>query len=138
MGTHCATQIQFNFTPLVTLVQQSDGYPSSHGKMLADFLKGIELVQGTGTGDTGTHANGSGCLAAQLVMQLKVEAGLGGIYLVDHETLGQMEYNYAINIVRDSSGAEHIGGITVTDEEGDATFIGDLIDFEKFCKKYKD
>lgn len=68
--------------PAACVYRQMDGYPSGHGRELAEFLAPITVVNGYGTGDAaGTHANGPGCLAAQVVAHFKNDQGIGGIYL---------------------------------------------------------
>lgn len=82
MGTRSITIVRSgpeNKSPrIVTIYRQMDGYPSGMGADLADFLKGIKMVNGIGM-DNKNVANGAGCLAAQLVKHLK--DGAGGIYL---------------------------------------------------------
>ncbi len=74
-----------------------DGYPSGHGADLAAFLSDRVLVNGFGTDTPAKASNGVGCMAASLVMALKEEAGIGGIYLVapGTEDHGE-EYIYTI------------------------------------------
>jgi hypothetical protein len=90
------SKITRRLRPLVAIYRQMDGYPSGMGKILADFLKGITIINGISGGmRAGTHANGAGCFAAQLVGHLK--EGIGGIYI--HPTNGgDEEYNYHIYI----------------------------------------
>ncbi|NJO02787.1 MAG: hypothetical protein HC880_14895 [Bacteroidia bacterium] len=83
-----------------------DGYPSGHGKELAEFLKPITIVNGFSGGmKEGTHANGAGCLAAQLIKHFKKD--IGGIYIEQPncKDAGQ-EYEYHITV--------NDGQITVT------------------------
>jgi hypothetical protein len=66
---------------ILCMYRQFDGYPSGHGKELAEFIKSLTIVNGIGGGEKmGTHANGIECLAAQLVKEFKKE--IGGIYLM--------------------------------------------------------
>lgn len=100
MGTRSLTHVLDDSTEsiLTTIYRQMDGYPDGHGNDLAAILKGRRMVNGYGFGDTEeTASNGAGCLAATIVMRLKAEAGIGGIYLeppgsVDH---GE-EYVYTV------------------------------------------
>ena len=73
MGTRSTTKIldeQGNH--LVTLYRQFGGYPTGHGQDLATFISGRAIVNGFGLGMTAkTHANGMGCLAAQIITALK-------------------------------------------------------------------
>lgn len=67
---------------LAVMYRQFDGNPSGHGKELCEFLSNMTIVNGYSGGmAAGTHANGMGCLAAQVVAHFKNKAGLGGIYL---------------------------------------------------------
>lgn len=63
---------------IVTMYRQYDGYPSGHGRDLAEFLSQGKLVNGIGLNDTIVF-NGMGCLTAQVVAHFK--DGAGGIYL---------------------------------------------------------
>ena len=64
--------------PIMCIYRQYDGYPSCHGHELAQFLNSKTLVNGYGEQNS-FEANGMGCLAAQLIVQLK--HGVGGIYI---------------------------------------------------------
>lgn len=80
MGTRSLTHIHEGDKTLVTMYRQFDGYPSGHGEELFKFLKDIKIINGiSGDADMGTHANGMGCLAAQIISHFKQE--LGGIYI---------------------------------------------------------
>lgn len=85
MGTRSITTIIDNAwgrnTQVCTMYRQYDGYPSGHGKELAEFLAPIVVVNGMGLDETRKIANGAGCLAAQMVQHFKESAGPGGIYL---------------------------------------------------------
>ena len=88
MGTRAITLIvdqtwtKDNQSPLVNMYRQHDGYPSGHGAELFGFLVGLKLINGMSGGEAlDTHANGAGCLAAQLVDHFKED--VGGIYLHD-------------------------------------------------------
>ncbi len=63
---------------LCTIYRQMDGYPTGHGKDLADVVKPLRMVNGITLGDTPV-ANGMGCLAAQIIGGLK--DGPGSIYM---------------------------------------------------------
>ena len=64
---------------IVTMYRQYDGYPSGHGKELAEFLVQGKLVNGIGSNEPQLVFNGMGCLAAQVVAKFK--NGTGNIYL---------------------------------------------------------
>jgi hypothetical protein len=64
---------------IVTMYRQFDGYPTGHGKELAEFLAQGKLVNGICSNETQLVFNGMGCLAAQVVANFK--DGPGNIYL---------------------------------------------------------
>jgi hypothetical protein len=64
---------------VVNMYRQYDGYPDGHGIDLAEFLKDIKIVNGIQYPSNELIANGSGCLAAQMVKHFKDEVGY--IYL---------------------------------------------------------
>ena len=80
----------------VNMYRHLDGYPEGHGLDLAEFLKDIELINGVPLAKkTRCMANGSGCLAAQMVKHFK--DGVGDIYLHPHtDDLGWEDYIYTV------------------------------------------
>ena len=64
---------------IVTMYRQYDGYPSGHGKELAEFIGQGKMVNGFGSNEPQLVFNGMGCLAAQVVANFK--DGPGNIYL---------------------------------------------------------
>ena len=78
MGTRSLTFVYDGDVPVINIYRQYDGYPSGHGHELAQFLDSKNLVNGFGEQNS-AEANGMGCLAAQLIVQLK--HGVGGIYI---------------------------------------------------------
>ena len=78
MGTRCLTFVYDGNVPVINIYRQFDGYPSGHGHELAQFLNSKTLVNGYKDKNS-AEANGMGCLAAQLIVQLK--HGVGGIYI---------------------------------------------------------
>ena len=78
MGTRSLTFVYDGNVPVINIYRQFDGYPSGHGHELAQFLNSKKLVNGY-TDKNSAEANGMGCLAAQLIVQLK--HGVGGIYI---------------------------------------------------------
>ena len=78
MGTRCLTFVYVGAVPVINIYRQFDGYPSGHGHELAQFLNSKTLVNGYKDKNS-AEANGMGCLAAQLIVQLK--HGVGGIYI---------------------------------------------------------
>ena len=64
----------------INMYRQYDGYPRGHGLELAEFLSDFTIVNGLGADSyKGKIANGSSCLAAQLVQHFK--DGPGNVYL---------------------------------------------------------
>ena len=80
----------------VNMYRHLDGYPEGHGLELAEFLKDVEIVRGVPlVNKTRYMANGSGCLAAQMVKHFK--DGVGDIYLHPHDKdSGWEDYIYTI------------------------------------------
>ena len=78
MGTRSLTFVYDGDVPVINIYRQYDGYPSGHGHELAQFLDSKTLVNGFGE-QNDFDANGMGCLAAQLIVQLK--HGVGEIYI---------------------------------------------------------
>ena len=85
MGTRCLTFVYDDSSTddgsaeaIMCIYRQFDGYPSGHGHELAQFLNSKTLVNGYKDKNS-AEANGMGCLAAQLIVQLK--HGVGGIYI---------------------------------------------------------
>ena len=78
MGTRSLTFVYDGDVPVINIYRQYDGYPSGHGHELAQFLDSKTLVNGF-TDKNAAQANCMGCLAAQLIVQLK--HGVGGIYI---------------------------------------------------------
>lgn len=94
MGTRSTTKINDEEgNTLVTLYRQYDGYPSGHGQELADFLKDRTIINGFSGQTAKTHANGMGCLAAQLIAYLKGDR-IGNVYVTNEGD--SQEYNYTI------------------------------------------
>ena len=130
MGTRSLTFIYDDTgTVLVNMYRQMDGYPSGHGKELAEFLAPIVMVNGIGQTDK-KIANGPGCLAAQLVAHLK--DGAGGIYInpVSAVDCGQ-DYQYHVHA--------DIDGVTVKvfsvgmNNRKNLMFNGTVEAFGEFC-----
>ena len=80
----------------VNMYRHLDGYPEGHGLELAEFLKDVEIIRGVPlVNKTRYMANGSGCLAAQMVKHFK--DGVGDIYLHPHDKdSGWEDYIYTI------------------------------------------
>ena len=120
---------------IVSMYRQFDGYPSGHGKELAEFLEPITMVNGIGATDN-KIANGSGCLAAQLVAHFK--DGPGGIYL-EPTTAVDCGQDYEYHIATHGEGA----GLTITCHRIEGLrpfrrkkiFDGSIEEFKAFCEK---
>lgn len=102
MGTRSNTLVVETGYPqefvLANIYRQMDGYPSCHGQALADFISSITLVNGLGLGDSGgvRYANGAGCFAAQLIANLKTDAG--SIYLDKPDGECDNDYTYILRL----------------------------------------
>ena len=103
MGTRSLTRVFETYTnrnnkvvkqKLLTMYRQYDGYPSGMGMDLANFLESGEVVNGIGNQNHRVF-NGAGCLAAQLVAELKEGAGNIYIYPINARDCGE-EYEYHI------------------------------------------
>jgi hypothetical protein len=117
---------------VLTLYRQFDGYPSGHGQDLVDFMKNMTIVNGFGLDDkAGTHANGVGCFAAQLVKYLK--DGIGGVYITRPKAERQ-QYNYHIYVQGDPQPII----VRVEDGRGKEMFNGTRAEFANWVKTYGD
>ena len=80
----------------VNMYRRFDRYPDGHGLELAEFLKDFNIINGIGGGaELGTHANGSGCLAAQMVKHFKEIVGNIYLFPTDDDN-GWEEYIYTV------------------------------------------
>ena len=93
---------------LVTIYRQCDGYLDGHGKDLKEFLLKRVLTDGYTPGGRGEiiESNGMGCLAAQLISDLKTKGGTRGsdtpgrIYVHPNGSKAQpWEYFYVISAI---------------------------------------
>lgn len=81
---------------ICVLYRQHDGYPSTHGQELGQFLKDMVIVNGIKPHDPRKTANGMDCLAAQIVANFKKR--VGDFYLMSAGTRGVgEEYVYFID-----------------------------------------
>ena len=80
----------------ITMYRHYDGDPAWHGLDLAYYLKDFEIINGISRKyKMGTHANGIGCLAAQMVVAFKTN--VGDIYLRPNEGgAGDEDYIYTV------------------------------------------
>jgi hypothetical protein len=127
MGTRSLTHVFKGEKEICCIYRQFDGYPSVHGKELADFILSRRFVNGI-SGSALEVFNGAGCFAAALVGHLKgVEAG--GIYLypAGSKDCGE-EYTYKVYCGDyDNPGIENITC------SGRSSFSGSAEDFKTFC-----
>lgn len=76
MGTRAVTKVlNEDKEVILNMYSQFDGYPDGLGRSLIEFLKKIKMVNGISFNEERKVANGMGCLAAQLVIEFKKEAG---------------------------------------------------------------
>lgn len=88
---------------ILVMYRQFDGYPTGHGKELAQFMKDGTFVNGINLDEKNKKIfNGAGCFAAQLVAHFK--DGPGGFYLHSAaiKDAGQ-EYEYHITVPFEAS-----------------------------------
>ena len=131
MGTRSNTVVYDEYfndgssVQILNLYRQHDGYTDGHGAELLAFLEPMTIVNGITTGLTNI-ANGSGCLAAQLVSHFK--DGVGGFYIM--APLGEeMENDYTYKIYV-SGGPVYIS-MEVWNWE-DLIFSGNVSEFKEF------
>ena len=136
MGTRSLTFVyDEDGKKLINMYRQYDGYPSGHGKDLAEFLEPITMVNGIGVTEA-VIANGPGCLAAQLVAHFK--DGPGGIYL-EPTTAVDCGQDYEYHITTHGEGAEltiacqRIEGLRPFHRK--KIFDGSIEEFKAFCEK---
>jgi hypothetical protein len=114
-----------------------DGYPSGHGKELADFLSPITIINGISRGQDvlGKFANGMGCLSAQLVKHFK--DNVGGIYLQPPgDGSAHEEYTYFIVGAPPAELGGDSAPPTVRVYSGDElAFEGPVAEFAMWCVK---
>ena len=120
MGTRCLTFVYDGDVPVINIYRQYDGYPSGHGHELAQFLDSKTLVNGFGKQNS-FEANGMGCLAAQLIVQLK--HGVGGIYIYPVSSTDCFQ-DYEYHVYEDK--------VIVKDPTA-VIFEGTWEDFAQFC-----
>ena len=115
---------------LINMYRQYDGYPSGHGKDLAEFLEPITMVNGIGM-TKAVIADGPGCLAAQLVAHFK--DGPGGIYL-EPTTAVDCGQDYEYHIAAELTiTCQRIEGLRPFRRK--KIFDGSIEEFKAFCEK---
>ena len=98
MGTRSTTSFYDGDEHLLTYYRQYDGYPTHYGQRLAHQISRCEIVNGfTLAMEGGTHANGVGCLVAQILTHWKMGDGLlGGLYIQPEDTKNLEAYHYDV------------------------------------------
>ena len=133
MGTRSNTVIYDEYhgngsaVEILNLYRQHDGYVEGHGAELVAFLEPMTIVNGITTGLTNI-ANGSGCLAAQLVAHFKKKVGDFYIMAPIGEE-NENDYTYKIYV---SGGPVYIS-MEVWNWE-DLIFSGTVPEFKEFVE----
>lgn len=100
MGTRSITTVYDNGKKLVSIYRQMDGYPTGMGADLKEILKGRKLVNGYNSDSAKARSfNGMGCMAAQLIAELK--DGIGSIYIHPVDCGGE-NYTYELSATGDT------------------------------------
>jgi len=137
MGTRSLTFVYQGDTPIINMYRQYDGYPTGHGRELADFLAPFTVVNGLTNGQGRKVANGMGCLAAQLIAHFKDSPGGFYIHPVTDTECGQ-DYEYHVYQgteglrVRVTDRGFNMFGRTMSDKN-EALFDGTVEEFVEFC-----
>jgi hypothetical protein len=123
---------------IINLYRQYDGYPTGHGRELAEFLNSGHVVNGLDFTNKEQQFNGSGCLAAQMVAHFKKESGGFYLYPTSAEDCGQ-DYEYHIFLdgeilVKIMDCGFNVFGQTQSDTY-EPLFEGNLAQFTKYCAK---
>jgi len=136
MGTRSLTFVYDGERPIINLYRQYDGYPTGHGRELAEFLEGYTIVNGLGEKRV-RIANGMGCLAAQLIAHFKTEAGQFYLHSPEQKECGQ-DYEYHVyrkdnelRVAVTDRGCNFFG-LTQSDVN-ESIFDGPVADFIRFC-----
>lgn len=97
MGTRSCTIFRDAGVDLACLRCSSDGYPDGHGKLLAQWLQGMTLINGIAGSDrlSSSAANGIGCLAAQAFVHFKDR--IGCVYAESPNYTKYIDYTYVVS-----------------------------------------
>jgi hypothetical protein len=120
MGTRSLTFVYNDGAPIINMYRQFDGYPTGHGRELAEFLVSGKLVNGYSEKQS-VQFNGMGCLAAQMIANFKNSVGGFYIYSVDSTDCWQ-EYEY--HVYEDK---------VVVKNPTEVIFSGTWDEFHSFC-----
>ena len=128
MSTPATVSFRENGSEMVSLYCHWDGYPSGFGAELADFFKGITVVNGFNASQekVGAFANGFGCAVAQFIASVKTM--VGNIYV---QVLGTCDGDY--DYVIDYSTDNHSYLVSAV-SYGEEIFKGDIYEFWEFCR----
>lgn len=98
MGTRAVTKVVDEKGDLyVTLYRQFDGYPSGHGKELAEWLEGAEIGNGIRGNEPPGFFNGVEDLACRLVTFFRQDhRQIGGFYVIPPGSGWYGEYIYTV------------------------------------------
>lgn len=135
MGTRSITNVvDENGDVYVSLYRQFDGYPSGHGKELADWLEGAIIGNGISSNPPSGFFNGVGDLACRLVSFFKDDHNsIGSFYLVPPGSGWGADYTYTLTGVDPgfSSNSGATGSITIkVDHYSEETvFLGSIEEF---------
>jgi len=141
MGTRSITRIQVDGEALVAVYRQYGGYIDGQGKDLANILKNRKIVNGIMSGHAHEVFNGPGCLAANIICEMKREdnGDAGGIYIHSVDCDDE-EFTYNVNVIID----ETEGGWSMSYQDypivtvirwGEKIFEGNSIEFYEFAQK---
>lgn len=141
MGTRSVTNVVDEDGAIyVSLYGQWDGYPSSHGKELAEFLKGAEIGNGIGANPSPGFFNGVGDLACRLVSFFKEDhKNIGSFYLLPPKEENTQEFTYTVTGVNPSFtfNAAPNGGVFVkVDSYNRELFSGTAEEFSSWVETY--
>lgn len=127
-------------SPVCCVYKHFDGYIEGLGHSLAEWLKGMTLINGISNKEQYGHdyANGIGCLAAKWIADNKTETG--DIYMCSSDA--QEDYNYDVILKRQNMRVLTVYGtnaddcivVAVLDGEGNLIFSGspsELLEFEE-------
>lgn len=137
MGTRSVTEVrskwgeQEEYTTHARIYRHWDGYPSSHGKWIYDFLNGRTIVNGKNGREKEPFANGPGRLAAQMVGKLLQDDHEPDLLASDGDC-GQ-DYDYRIDIDFGMSGGQ-VACIRV-EEFGKEVFSGGLDQYKQWLER---
>jgi len=141
MGTRSITRIQVDGETLVAVYRQYDGYIDGQGQDLANILKDRKIVNGITFGSENKVFNGPGCLAANIICEMKRKdnGDAGGVYINSVECDDE-EFTYNVNVITD----ENEGGWPLSYQDypivtvicwGEKIFEGNSIEFYEFTQK---